>query len=60
MACRNVLPCRTYIGAGLQARGQNDLVAFDADVFLHENRVGAFGHRRAGEDAHRLPRLDRR
>ena len=56
----NVLACGAHIGAGLQARRENDLVTFDADIFLHEHGVGAIGHRRAGEDAHRLSRLDRR
>jgi hypothetical protein len=49
------LRLRAHIGTGLEARGKHDLVALDADVFLHEHGIGTFGHRRASEDAHRLP-----
>ena len=57
---RNVFAGGTHIGAGLQPGRQHDLAVFDADVFLHEHGVGAVGHRRAREDAHRLARLERR
>src|SRR4029079_8852402 len=60
MARRNVLARRADIGTGLQTRRQNHLAVFETDVFLHEYGIGAVGHRRAGENAHRLPRLDRR
>ena len=55
----NIFARGPHVGAGLEACGKHDLVAFDADVFLHEHGIGALGHRRAGEDAHRLPRLER-
>ena len=34
----------------------DDAVAVAPHVFLDDDRVGALGHRRAGEDAHRLAR----
>ena len=60
MAGGNVFAGRTHIGAGLQACRKHHLAVFEADVFLHEHGIGAIGHRRAREDAHRMPRLDRR
>ena len=59
MPKRNILAGRAHIGAGFQPRRQHDLLAFDADVLLHEDRVGAVRHRRAREDAHRVTGPDR-
>src|ERR1700730_15347874 len=60
MAKRNILAGRTDIGAGPQAGGQHDVTFLDPDVFLHEDGIGPFRHRRAGEDPHRLTGFDRR
>ena len=35
------------------------MLAFDAHVLLHEHRIGAVRHRRAGENADRLARFER-
>ena len=60
MACRNILAGGTHIGAQPQSRRQNDpAVVLDPDVLLHEYGIGAFRHRRAGEDAYHLPRPHR-
>ena len=60
MARRNILAGRTHIGAGFQPGRKHHLAAVEADVLLHEHRIGAFRHRCAGEDADGLARPDRR
>ena len=56
----NIFPGRTHVGARSQALRQNDpTIAIDSHILLHEHRVGAIGHRRAGENPHRVPRLNR-
>jgi len=47
---------RTWRGVG--HGGNNHLVAVPQGVFLDDHRVGAGGNRRAGENPHRLSRLD--
>ncbi len=54
-AGRHVLAGEPPVGAELQPARHGDVIAFDRDVFLHEDRVGALGHRRAGEDSDGLP-----
>ena len=61
MPAANVFAGRADIGAGFQPRGQNDPARLvEADILLHEYRIGALRHRRAGKDAHGVARLDRR
>ncbi len=45
------------IGAVLQAGRHQHVVAIDATILLHEDSIGAFRHRRAGEDANGLARF---
>ena len=45
------------IGAALKSGRHHDAVAVDAAILLHEHRIGAVRHRRAGENADRLARL---
>ena len=59
VAGRNVLAGQPSIRAQFQAFRHDHVVALDAHVFLHEHGVGALGHGRAGENADRLPRLER-
>ena len=37
---------------------ERDAVALAPDILLNDDGVGAFGHRRAGEDAHRFARTE--
>jgi len=53
-----VLARRTHVAARALARIDENLVAFDASVFLHDDRVGADRQRRAGRDAHAFVGFD--
>ena len=56
----NVFADWTHIGAGLQPRWQQNVSHIvDAYIFLHEDDVRAFRHRRAGKYADRDARLER-
>ncbi len=55
----NILARETAIGPELQAFWHRHPVAFDRHILLHENGVGALRHRRAGENANGLTRLER-
>ena len=46
------------IGAALQARRHDDAIAVDATILLHEDGIGASGHRCAGENTRRFTGLD--
>ena len=54
----DVLAGEPPVGAALQARRHHHAIAVDAAIFLHEHRIRALRHRRAGEDADRLAGLD--
>ena len=51
---------RTQVFARRNGNRDHDAVAVAPHVFLNDDRVGAFGHGRAGEDPHRLARPERR
>ena len=58
-AAAQVLAGEPAVGAGLEARREDDGAALQDDVLLHEDRVETRRHRRAGEDAHRPARVGR-
>ena len=58
-AVAHILAGKPPVGAELQARRHDDAVAFGRHVLLHEHGIGAGRHRRAGENADRLARLER-
>ena len=49
-----------HIGAEADRAGNPDPASLERDILLHDDRVGAFGHRRASEDPRRLARADPR
>ena len=53
-ASLDVLAGMAPVGAALDSGRNHDAVAFAGAVLLHQHRVGAGRHRRAGEDADRL------
>ena len=58
-ACGKVFSYRTDIGACLQPQRQDDVApGVEADVLLHEYRVGAKRHRRASKNANGAPWRD--
>ncbi len=60
MADRNVFARGAHIGAGFQARRENNpVVPIDAHIFLHEYRVGTLRHRRSGKNPHGMTRFHR-
>ena len=58
-ALAHILAGKPAVGASFQPRRHDDVIALGAHVLLHEHRVGAGRHRRAGEDADRLAGADR-
>ncbi len=50
LARGHVFAGKSAVGAKLQAFRHGDGIAIHRHVFLHEDRVGALGHRRAGEN----------
>ena len=52
----DVFAARSNIGAALDGSGDADTVVGRFHIFLRDHRVAALGHRRSGEDAHRLAR----
>ena len=53
-AGRHVLTGKTTVGAEFQPLWHGHTATFDRYIFLHENRVGALGYRRAGENTNGL------
>src|SRR5262245_16252919 len=47
----DILACESPIGPGFQPFWDDHAIALDSHVFLHEDGVRSFGHRRAGEDS---------
>ena len=53
-------PAGRTLAPGFRPAGSTTLpVVVEPHVLLHEHGVGALGHRRAGENPHRMARLDR-
>ena len=48
------MPATRILRPGSTGVGRGDAIAVAPRVFLDQHRVGPFGHRRAGENAHRL------
>src|SRR6185436_20613899 len=55
----DVLAREAPIGAGLQAFWDDHATVLDGNVFLHEDGVGPFWHRRAGKDSNGFTGMER-
>ncbi len=58
VADAEILPGRADVRALFQPVAKGDPIALPRDILLQDHPVGAVGHRRAGEDAHRLAGAD--